>query len=172
MLHFRPTSSSNLLSPVGPFCIFSLYPLTAVPCSWLSFYASCLHSPLTLSDFSNGMLVVFEPGALNYFTFFRPILLTLSVSRNPILTHLPFSGFSALRFDRTHSRSVILSPDATHASSSVIIFIRQGLFFSELSISSLSSLNSYSVYVGVNITLKNSSSLSFLMCTPLLFAPL
>ena len=30
---------------------------------------------------------------MNYFTFFRPILLTLSVSRNPIITHLPLSGF-------------------------------------------------------------------------------
>ena len=49
--------------------------------------------PLTLSGFFNGMLEVFEPGALNYFTFSRPTLSTLSVSRNPILTHLPFSGF-------------------------------------------------------------------------------
>ena len=44
--------------------------------------------PLTLSGFSNGMLEVFEPGALNYFDFFHPILLTLSVSRNPISTLL------------------------------------------------------------------------------------
>ena len=49
--------------------------------------------PLTLSGFFNGMLEVFEPVALNYFTFFRPILSTLSASRNPILTHLPLSGF-------------------------------------------------------------------------------
>ena len=49
--------------------------------------------PLTLSEFFNGMLEVFEPGALNYFTFFRPILSTLSAFRNPILTPLPFSGF-------------------------------------------------------------------------------
>ena len=38
------------------------------------------------------MLEVFEPGALNYFTFFRSILSTLSASRNPILTHFPLSG--------------------------------------------------------------------------------
>ena len=49
--------------------------------------------PLTLSRFFNEMLEVFEPGALNYFTFFRPILSTLSASRNPILTHLPLSEF-------------------------------------------------------------------------------
>ena len=40
--------------------------------------------PLTLSGFFNGMLEVFEPEALNYSTFFCPILLTLSASRNPI----------------------------------------------------------------------------------------
>ena len=47
--------------------------------------------PLTLSGFFNGMLEVFEPGALNYFTFFRPILSTLSAFRNPILTPLSLS---------------------------------------------------------------------------------
>ena len=49
--------------------------------------------PLTLSGFFNGMLEIFEPGALNYFIFSLPILLTLSVSSNPILTHFPLSGF-------------------------------------------------------------------------------
>ena len=59
----------------------------------LLFCTSCLHSPLTLSGFFNGMLEVFEPGALNYSTFFHPILSTLSAFRNPILTPLPLSGF-------------------------------------------------------------------------------
>ena len=72
------------------------------------------------------------------------------------------SGFSALRSDRTHSRSGILSPDTTHASGGVVIFVKQGLSFSELSTSSLSSLDPYSDYVGVNISLNNSSSVSFL----------
>ena len=49
--------------------------------------------PLTLSWFFNKMLEVFEPGALNYFTFFHPILSTLPAFRNPILTPLPHSGF-------------------------------------------------------------------------------
>ena len=71
-------------------------------------------------------------------------------------------GFSALRSDRTHSRSGILSPDAAYASGGVDIFVRQDLSFSKLSISSLSSLDPYSVYVGINISLNNSSSLSFL----------
>ena len=71
-------------------------------------------------------------------------------------------GFSALRSDRTHSRYGILSSDTTHASSGVVIFVRQGLSFSELSTSSLSSLDPYSDYVGINISLNKSSSLSFL----------
>ena len=48
--------------------------------------------PQTFSEFFNGMLEVFEPETMNYFTFFRPILSALSVSKNPILTHLPLSG--------------------------------------------------------------------------------
>ena len=76
-------------------------------------------------------------------------------------------GFSALRSDRIHSRSGILSADATHASGGVVIFVRQGLSFSELSTSSLSSLDPYSDYVGINISLNNSSSVSlFNVYTP------
>ena len=71
-------------------------------------------------------------------------------------------GFPALRSDCTHSRSGILSPDTTHTSGGVVIFVRQGLSFSELSTSSLTSLDPYSNYVGINISLNNSSFLSFL----------
>ena len=49
--------------------------------------------PLTLSGFFNGMLEISEPGALNYFIFYRPIQSILSASRNPTLTLLPLSGF-------------------------------------------------------------------------------
>ena len=93
MLHSCPALIFKLLIPVDPFCILSLFPLTTVSCSWLSFYASCLLSFLTLLWFFNGMLEVFEPEALNCYTFFCPILLTVSVCRNPILTLLPLSGF-------------------------------------------------------------------------------
>ena len=71
-------------------------------------------------------------------------------------------GFSALQSDGTQSRSGILSTDVTDASGGVIIFVRQDLSFSELSTSSLSSLDPYSDYVKVNISLNDSSSLSFL----------
>ena len=71
-------------------------------------------------------------------------------------------GFSALRSDRTHSQSRIFSIDVTQASGGVIIFAKQGLSFPEYSTSSLPSLDPYSDYVGVNISLNDSTSLSFL----------
>ena len=92
MLHSRSTLASKPFIPICSFYIFSLCPLTTVPCSGLYFYASYLLFPLILSGFFNGMLEVFEPGALNYSTFFHPILSALSASRNPILIHLPLSG--------------------------------------------------------------------------------
>ena len=52
----------------------------------------------------------------------------------------------------------------------MIIFVWQGLSFSKLSTSFLSSLHHYSDYVGVNILLNNSSSFSFFMFMLPLFA--
>ena len=59
-----------------------------------------------------------------------------------------------------------------HASGGIVAFVRQGLSFSELSTSSLSSLDPYSDYVGVNISLNNSSLVSFLNVYAPLFAHL
>ena len=71
-------------------------------------------------------------------------------------------GFSALRSDGIHSRSDMFSIDVTDASGGVIIFVRQGLSFYELSTDSLSSLDLYSDYLEVDISLNACSSLSFL----------
>ena len=49
-------------------------------------------------------------------------------------------GFSSLQSHGTHSRSGIFSTDVADASGGVIIFVKQGSFFSELSTASLSSL--------------------------------
>ena len=110
------------------------------------------------------MLGVFKPGALNYYTLFRLIPLTLYIqeSRLNLSSSFQIPGFSALRSHGTHSRSGIFSTDVADASGGVIIFVKQGLSFSELSTSSLSSLDPYSDYVEVNISLNNFSSLSFL----------
>ena len=75
---------------------------------------------------------------------------------------LSLFGFSALQSHGTHSRSGIFSTDVADASGGVIIFVKHGLFFSELSTSSLFLLDPYSDYVEVNISLNYSSSLSFL----------
>ena len=71
-------------------------------------------------------------------------------------------GYSALQSDCTHSRPGILFPDDPHASGGVIIFVRQGLSYSELSTSLLFSLDLYFDYVKANISLNNSSSFSLL----------
>ena len=129
--------------PILPILFFSLYSFTAASCSWLPFYASFFLCSLTLSGFFNGMLEVFEPGVVNCYIFFRPTTLSPGIhclQESNLYSSFSFRipGFSTLRSDRTHSRSGILSRDATHASDGVIIFVRQWLFFSELSISSLS----------------------------------
>ena len=77
-------------------------------------------------------------------------------------------GFSALRSHGTHSRSGIFSTNVADASGGVIIFVKQSLFFSGLSTSSISLLGPYSNYVEVNISLNDSSLLSFLK----VYAPL
>ena len=98
-----------------------------------------------------------------YFISSHPVdLICIQESNLNLFSSFRIPGFSALRYDGTHFRSGIFSTDVTDASGSVIIFVRQGLFFSKLSTSSLSSLDPYSDYVEVNISLNDSSSLSFL----------
>ena len=110
------------------------------------------------------MQAVSEPGALNCYTFFRSILLTLSVSRNLILTNLLLSrslnSLLCVLIAPTPDPAFFL--DDRHASGGVTMFVRQGLFLSELSTFSLFSLYPYFDYVGVNISLNNFLSLSFL----------
>ena len=86
---------------------------------------------------------VSEPGALNCYTLFRLISLTLFVFRNLTLIYLPFSRslnslLSAL-IAATPSQVFFLLMLQT--SGGIIIFVRQGLSFSELSTSSLSLLD-------------------------------
>ena len=91
MLHFRVTPVSKPPIPHLPILylplLFHHRPLL------LAIFLCLLPSflSLTLSGFFNGMLEDSEPGALNYFIFYRPIQSILSASRNPILTSL--SGF-------------------------------------------------------------------------------
>ena len=111
------------------------------------------------------MLGVSEPGALNCYTLFHLIPLTSFVSRNLTLIYLPLSGsLDSLLCNPMASTPdlVFFSTNVTDASGGVIIFARQGLSFSELYTSPLSSLDPYSDYVEMNISLNDSSLLSFL----------
>ena len=87
MLHSLPTLVSKPLIPHFISSPSAPSPPSLAP--GCPFMPPASSPPLTLLRFFNGMLEVFEPGALNYFNFFHLILLILSVSRNPILTHLP-----------------------------------------------------------------------------------
>ena len=116
------------------------------------------------------------PGALNYFTFYCPILSTLSASRKPILTHLPLSE----SLDFLLCALIAPTPDLVfsllipHTPAAALSFSsdRAYPFLSFLlNTSSFSSLDPYSDYVGVSISLNNSSSLSFLNVYAPLFAP-
>ena len=136
------------------------------------FYTPCFLYSRTPSGFFSGMLAVFEPGGLKYYTlFYHPIDL-ICIQEFNLNSSSPFRipGFSALRSDCTHSQLGICSPNTMHASGGVIIFVRQGLAFSELSTYSVSSLDPYSDYVWVNISLNNFSFLSFLIFMLPLFA--
>ena len=88
------------------------------------------------------------------------------------------SSHSSDSFD-TYTSTVQSSPSSllhshptlvfTHASGGVITFIRQSVSFSKLSTLSFSSLDPYSDYGRVNISLSNSISLSFFNVCVLLF---
>ena len=110
---------------------------------------------------------------LHFISFYPVDLICIQESNLNLSSSFRIPGFSALRSDGTYSRSGIFSADVTDASGGVIIFIRQGLSFSEFSTSSLSSLDPYSDYLEVNISLNDSSSLSFLnvYVTPICLSP-
>ena len=93
MLHSRPILISKPLIPRRPILYLLPLPPHHLPLLLAVLLRLLPPPPLTLSGFFNGMLEVSKPGALNYFTLSRPILLILSASRNPIKTHLPLSEF-------------------------------------------------------------------------------
>ena len=143
MLHFRPT--------------LVLKPLIPAP--------GCPSTPpasLRVLQWSAGGLRARNTELLHFLSSHPVDLICIQKSNLNSSSSFRIPGFFALRSDRTHSWSGILSRDATNASGGAIIFVRQGLSFSELSTSSLSSLDLNTDYVGVNISLNNSSSLSFL----------
>ena len=160
------TLAFKLLSPFYLFCIFSLCLLTTVSCFLLPFYVPCflsLPDSLRVFQWNAGGLRARSTELLQFLSSHPVDLIFIEKSNLNSFSSLRIPGFSALQSDRTRYRSCILFRDVIHASDGVIIFVSQGLFFSELSTSSLSLslLEPYSDYVGAT-SLNNSSSLTFL----------
>ena len=148
--HFVSSSSAPSPPPHAPGC-FSLSPASSFP-----------HDCLRVFQWNAKGLRARSAVQLHFISSHPVGLICIQKSILNSSSSFRIPGFSALQSDCTHARSGIFSTNFTHANGDVIIFVRQGLSFSELSISSLSSLDSYSNYVGVNISLNDSSSLSFL----------
>ena len=166
MQHSHPTLTFRLLILFPP----SLYLLPLHPHHRLMLLAISLYLLLSLSLPNSLRVLQWNAGGLRarstkliHFISSHPVdLIYIQESNLNLSSSFWIPGFSALQFHGTQSRSGIFSTDVADASGGVIIFVKQGLFFSELSTSSLSSLGPYSDYVEVNISLNASSSLSFL----------
>ena len=110
------------------------------------------------------MLGVSQPGALNYYTLFRLIPLTLFISRNRSSIHLPLSG----SLDFLLCNPMAPTPDLVFFLLMSQMLAATSSFSSSIAYSSLSflpplsSLGPYSDYAEVNIPLNGSSSFSFL----------
>ena len=163
-LHSRPTLVSKPLIPHLPIIYLLLLPPQP------SFAPGCPSAPpastppdsLRVLQWNAGGLWARSTELLHFLSSHPVNLICIQEFNLNSSSSFRIPGLSALHSDRTHFRSGVLSSDTTHASGGVIIFDRQGLSFSELSTSSLSSLDPYSDYVEINISLNNSSSLSFL----------
>ena len=165
MQHFCPTLAFKPLIPLVPTWFLPLLPHHRLLLLTISLHL-LLPLFLTTSRFSNGMLGVSEPGALNYFTFFRLISMTLFVSSNLTLTHLPlFPSLDSLLCDlitpTPDPAFFLLMPRTLAAASSSF---SSGRAYPSLRFlpSFFSSLDPYSDYVGVVISLNNPSLLSIL----------
>ena len=152
----NPFSAHFVSFPLHPYhhlmlLAVSLYLLLPLP----------LPNSLRVFQWNAGGLQARSTKLLHFISSYPVDLIHIQESNSNSSSSFRILGFSALRSHGTHSRSGIFSTDVTDASGGVIIFVKQGLFFSELSTSSLSLLGPYSNYVEVNITLNDSSSLSF-----------
>ena len=115
MLHSRFSLVFKPLIPVCPFCIFSLCSLTTALAS------GCPStSPTSASPDSLGVLQWNAEGLrarstelLHFFSSHPVDLICIQESNVNLSSSFRIPGFSALRSDRTHSQSGILSRDAT-----------------------------------------------------------
>ena len=177
MQHSHPTLAFKPLIIFPP----TLYLLSLHPHYRLILLAVSLHLLLSLPlpnslrvlQWNAGDLRARSTELLHYISSHPVDLICIQESNVNLSSSFRIPRFSALRSDGTHIRSGIFSIDVTDVSSGVIIFVRQGISFSELSTSFLSSLDPYSDYVEVKISLNVSTSLSFLnvYTTPIRSSP-
>ena len=166
MQHSHPTLTFKLLILFPP----TLYLLPLHPHHRFMLLVVSLHLLLSLPLHNSLRVLQWNTGGLRagstkllHFISSHPVdLIYIQESNLNLFSSFRIPGFSALQSDGTHSRSGIFSTDVADANGGVIIFVKQGLFFSELSTSSLSLLGPYSDYVEVNISLNDSSLPSFL----------
>ena len=154
LILFPPTLYLLLLHPHHRLMLLavSFYLLLSLP----------LPNSLRVLQWNAGGLRARSTKLLHFISSHSVDLIYIQDSNLNLSSSFQIPGFSALRSDGTHSRSGIFSTDVADASGGVIIFVKQSLFSSELSTSSLSSLGPYSDYVEVNISPNDSSSLLFL----------
>ena len=165
MQHSHPTLAFKTFIFIPP----TLYHAPLHPHHRLMLLAVSLYLllPLPLSDslrvlqWNAGGLHARSTELLHFISSYSVNLICIQESNLNLSSSFRIPGFSALRSDGIHSRSGIFSTDVTGVSGGVIIFVKQGLSFSELSTSSLSSLDPYSDYVEVNISLNDSSLFLF-----------
>ena len=166
MQHSHPTLTFKPLILFPP----TLYLLPLHPHHRLMLLAVSLYLLLSLSlpnslrvlQWNAGGLCARSTKLLRFISSHSVDLIYIQDSNLNLTSSFQIPGFSALQFHGTQSRSGIFSTDVADASGGVIIFVKQSLFSSELSTSSLSSLGPYSDYVEVNISPNDSSSLLFL----------
>ena len=166
MQHSHPTLTFKLLILFPPtLYLLPLHPHHRLMLLAVSFYlllSLSLPNFLRVLQWNAGGLRARRSKLLHFISSHLVDLICIQESNLNLSFFFRIPGFSALQSHGTHSRSGIFSTDVADASSGVIIFVKRGSFFSELSTSSLSSLGPYSDYVEVNISLNGSSSLSFL----------
>ena len=106
MMHSRPILVSKPIIPICPFYISFLCLLTTVPCSCLSFYASCLLFPpdsLRVLQWNAGGLRATSTELLHFLSFHAVVLICIQESNLYSSSSFRIPGFSALRSNCIHS---------------------------------------------------------------------
>ena len=139
MQHSHPTLAFKLLILFLPtLYLLPLHPHQRFMLLAVSLYLLLpLPNSLRVLQWNAGGLRARSTKLLHFISSHLVDLIYIQESNLNLSSSFRIPGFSALQSHGTHSRSGIFSTDVADASSGVIIFVKQCLFFSELSTSSL-----------------------------------